>query len=349
MSQHASAARRLATVFALTGALLVAAPAAHGQGTIVEVQTATSTALSDEVATIGSISSNESVVVKPEIAGIVVKIAFDEGASVKQGQLLVSLEDSVYRAEMQQAEAELQLARRTHERAADLFERKVGTAQTRDETLARLESATAAFALAKAKFSKTQIHAPFSGFLGLRQVSIGTYVTPGQPVVNLEDIDLVKIDFNLAERHLGALRAGQSVDIQVDPYPDRTFSGKIYAIDPHLDVNGRSIAVRARVENAEHLLRPGLFARVVVSIDVKPSAIMIPEEAIMPRGADRFVYRVVDDKAMLTKVRTGLRRDGKVEIVEGLSDADVVVTAGHQKLRDGAAVTAVPAGTNPGG
>lgn len=332
--------RALLLVIALSAG---ATGTARADGVPVEAQRVTAASIANEVAAIGSIKSNESVVIRPEIAGIVVKIGFDEGSEVTKGQLLISLDDSIYQAELRQAEAELQLAQRTYDRANDLFEQKVGPAQTRDEALARLTSATAALELAKVRQEKTRITAPFSGVIGLRQASIGTYVTPGQAIVNLEDIDPVKIDFNLAERYLSALRVGQGVSVRVDPYPDRMFPGTIYAIDPQLDVNGRSIAVRARADNHERLLRPGLFARVKVALEVKEAAIMIPEEAIVPRGAERFVFKIVDGKAVRTEVETGMRLEGKVEIVKGLSTDDVVVTAGHQKLRDGMPVTQVPA------
>lgn len=344
----ARSAAILAILVAVSSTLIVAPVWAQGakpatQSVPVEARRVAVAPITDEVAAVGSIRSNEAVVIKPEVAGIVVKIGFDEGSPADKGQLLVALDDSVNQAEMQQAEADLQLARRTYERANDLFERRTGTAQVRDEALARLESATAALALARAKHEKTRIAAPFSGMLGLRQVSVGTYVTPGQALVNLEDIDTVKIDFNVAERYLNALRPGQDIEIRVDPYPGRTFTGSIYAIDPQIDVNGRSIAVRARAQNAERLLRPGLFARIKVALAIRQSAIMIPEEAVIPRGEDRYVYRVIDGKAAMTKVVTGTRRGGAVEIVEGLNAEDVVVTAGHQKIRDGAAVSPVSA------
>ncbi|MBZ0215262.1 MAG: efflux RND transporter periplasmic adaptor subunit [Fimbriimonadaceae bacterium] len=297
--------------------------------------------VSDEVSAVGSILSNESVVIKPEVAGIIVKIGFEEGSRIEKGQLLVALEDSVNQAQIQQAEAEQRLAERTYERAKNLLELRSGTARTLDEALARFQSATAALELAKANQEKTQITAPFSGILGLRRVSIGTYVTPGQALVNLEDIDTVKIDFNVAERYLSALQPGLEIKISVDAYPGRTFTGSIYAIDPQIDINGRSIAVRARAQNTDRLLRPGLFARVTVALEVRPAAIMIPESAIVPRGEDRFVFRIVDGKAVMTKVATGVRRGGEVEIVEGLNAEDMVVTVGHQKIRDGAAVNPI--------
>lgn len=307
----------------------------------VEAREVSVVSVSEEVSAIGSIRSNEAVVMKPEVAGIIVKISFDEGSRVETNQLLVALDDSVNQAQIQQAEAEMQLAERTFERAKSLLARRTGTARTLDEASARLQTATAALALARANQKKTQIVAPFSGILGLRQVSVGTYVTPGQPLVNLEDLDTVKVDFSVAERYLSALHPGQQIMISVDPYPGQIFTGTIYAIDPQIDVNGRSIAVRARTENKDGLLRPGLFARIKIELDVRSSAIMIPESAIIPRGQDRFVFRIVDGKAAMTRVVTGARRTGEVEIVDGLNAGDMVVTAGHQKVRDGAEVKPV--------
>ncbi|HSH42781.1 MAG TPA: efflux RND transporter periplasmic adaptor subunit, partial [Arenicellales bacterium] len=214
--------------------------------------------------------------------------------------------------------------------------------------LARLESARAAEQLSQARLDKTDVAAPFAGILGLRRVSPGDYVTPGQDLVNLEDIDPIKVDFRIPERFLSSLAAGQTIRVRVDAFPDRAFDGEVYAIDPQIDPGGRSIAIRARIDNADRVLRPGLFARVRLIVAERPESLVVPEQAIVPRGEQRYVFRVVDDQAVLTEVRLGQRQAGDVEVLDGLDDGDIVVTAGQLKIRDGSAVTVLDAETAAG-
>lgn len=297
--------------------------------------------LSERVLAVGSLRSNESVVIRPEIAGKVVEIGFEEGQPVEKGALLLKLDDSLNQAEVAEAQARLDLAQRNFSRTEELFTNKIATARSRDEAESSLAVGTATVELAKVKLAKTRITAPFSGIAGLRQVSVGDYVSTGQDLFNLEDIDPIKVDFRVSEKFLSAVRTDQPIEITVDAYPDETFTGTVYAIDPRIDAEGRSIVIRARIANEDRRLRPGLFARVKLILELKPNAVTVPEQAIMPRGADQFVYTIVDGKAKQTKVMIGTRRDGRVEIVEGLGTQDLVVTAGHQKIRDGADVEVI--------
>lgn len=318
-----------------------AAPPKSPPPTGVEVATVTTGNVTATITAVGTLQADESVVIRPEIAGRVAEIHFAEGQPVAAGTLLLRLDDSVARAEYEQAEADLALAKSNYDRAIDLFKKGSGSARTRDETLAALQAANARVALARATLDKTRIVAPFSGLLGLRQVSIGDYLTPGQAIVNLEDVDPVKVDFRVPETFLARVHQGQSVQVQVDAFPDRNFSGEVYALDPRIDATGRSVALRARIANSEGLLRPGLFARVSLVTEQRDDALLIPEQAIFARGAESFVYVVHDGKAKLTRIALGLRQGAQVEVVEGLSAGDQVVSAGHLKLRDGAPVRPV--------
>lgn len=318
-----------------------AAPAGGGgagQGIPVEATRVRSEPVSDEVSAVGTLRSNESVIVRPEIAGRIAAIGFEEGERIEAAQTLVRLDDSTHQAELADAEAALRLAQSNFRRLDELFDKGSTTARERDEALARLESARATVQLAQARLHKTEVQAPFAGILGLRRVSPGDYVTPGQDLVNLEDIDPIKVDFRIPERFLTSLSTGQHIRVRVDAFADREFEGEVYAIDPQVDPAGRSIAIRARIANADLVLRPGLFARVRLVVDYRPEAMVVPEQAIVPRGDKRFVFRVVEGKASLTEVRIGQRRAGKVEVVEGLSKDDTVITAGQLKIRDGAPV-----------
>ncbi len=290
------------------------------------------------VQAVGTLRADESVVIRPEIAGRLKEIFFDEGQPVAAGQLLLRLEDEVYRAQVEQAEANLALSRANAERAQQLHGEGVGTQRALDEANARLRSDEASLALARAMLAKTVVRAPFDGIAGLRQVSVGAYVTPGEDVANLAAIDPMKVDFRVAETLLAAVKVGQPLQIQVDAYADRSFSGQVYAIDPVVDEAGRSVLIRARVANADRVLRPGLFARVQLVVQSIPEAVTVPEEALMPDGEAMVVYTVVDGAVQAVPVTTGLRRGGRVQVTDGLAPGDVVVTAGHLKLRPGAAV-----------
>jgi len=299
--------------------------------------------VSHEISAVGSLRSNESVVIQPEITGRVSEISFNEGEAVLKGATLIRLDDSVYRAELQQAEAQLALSKANFERANDLFKRGNASARTRDETLAQMRVAEANVALGRALLEKTNITAPFDGILGLRQLSPGDYVKPGDKVVNIEDINPVKVDFRIPEIHAAVLKVGQEIMVMLDPLPGKSFRGSVYAIDPMIDPNGRAVVLRATVENQQGELRPGMFARVNLVLDRREDAILLPETAVFPLGQKRFVFKVADGKAVRAEVETGLRREGKVEIISGVTLADQIVLEGHFKIQDGRPLTAVSA------
>jgi len=304
--------------------------------------------LSERVIAIGTLDSNESIIVRPETAGRIVEIGFEEGQPVKKGDPLIQLDDSLNQAELSEMEARKKLAERNFERIENLASNRIATERSRDEARSNLDVSTSALELAKVKLEKTRIKAPFDGIAGLRQVSVGDYITEGQDLFNLEDIDPIKVDFRVSEKFLPAISTGQAIEITVDAYPGRTFDGQVYAIDPRIDAAGRSIVIRAKVDNQDRVLRPGLFARVTLVLELKPDALTIPEEAIVPRGESQFVFKIGEGKVQQTQVGIGTRRSGRVEITEGLEKGDVVVTAGQQKLRDGGGVQIIGDTPQPG-
>ncbi|MGH6865976.1 MAG: efflux RND transporter periplasmic adaptor subunit [Methyloceanibacter sp.] len=309
----------------------------------VEVARVVAAPLSEQVTAVGTLLSDESVTVSSEIPGRLKQIHFEEGQPVEKGQPLFTLDESVYQAQLADAEAKLKLSEQTYKRTSQLFTNKYATAQSADEAVSNLAVNKAAVELARVQLEKARIVAPFSGIVGLRHVSVGEYITSGQALVNLEAIDPVKADFRVPEKFLPAIRVGQTIRIRVDAFPDANFEGNVYAIDPRLDVAGRSLLVRAKVPNTDKRLRPGLFARVTVLLQLKEDALSVPEQAIVPQGDSQFVFKVVDGKAKMTRVTIGTRREGRVEIIEGLDSGDQVVTAGQLKIRDGSAVSIVNA------
>lgn len=296
--------------------------------------------LVESIRAVGSLLPDEAVTVTTEIAGRIERIAFREGQRVAAGDLLVQLDASVLKAELARSRSELTLSRANNERFAKLAREGMASPRSRDEALAALQAAEAGIALAEARLAKTTIRAPLSGVVGLRSVSAGAYVEPGQAIVELADTDPMKLDFRVPELALPALRNGQQVNVTIDALPGRRFEGTVYAIDPIVEVGGRAIRLRARIPNPKGELAPGLFARVEIVVDRRERAVLIPDSAVFARGDKRYVYRVVDGKARLTEIGLGVRRPGRVEVLAGLSEGDTVVTAGHQQLRDQAPVDA---------
>ena len=310
----------------------------------VEAAKAEQAALVDEVLAVGTLRARESVVMKPEIAGRIVQIGFTDGAHVTKGALLVALDASVLAAQAEQARAELGLARTSFERTQDLAKRNFVSGSALDQAAANLKVQEAKLQLAEAQLAKTRILAPFSGVLGLRNFSAGDFVKDGAELVTLEDVSSMKVDLRLPERYLGQLRKGQSISVSVDAFPGREFTATLDAIDVQVDANGRSVLARGRLPNTDGALRSGMFAKARIVLKDKPAATVVPEEAILPVGADSFVYRIEGGKAVRTKVQTGIRKQGNVEIVSGLQPGDLVVTAGQLKLtRDGSEVRVVDA------
>ncbi len=292
-----------------------------------------------EAEAIGTLRSWESVVVKPEVTGRIAKINFEEGTLVKQGQVLVELDAAEAEAEVLRAKAALDLAKETYQRALTLRQGGAGSVATLDRAQADLATAEATLKLADARLAKTRLVAPFDGVIGLRKVSVGALLVPGQEIVNLEQINPLKVDFKVPEMLLAAVKVGQTIRLRLDAMDGRAVDGTVYAIDPLLETGGRAIVLRARIPNADGLLRPGLFARVVLTIDEKNDAIFVPEQSVLP-GSDgsKSVFKAVDGKAAMTRVELGERIKGEVEIVSGLKPGDVVVTAGLPKLRPGVSI-----------
>ncbi len=295
--------------------------------------------MAKSITAVGSLRSDESITVRPETAGRVAVIGFQEGQRVPKGATLVRLDPAINQAEVQQAQANLTLARAKYERASELQTKGFISGQARDEAENNLKVAEASLALANARLAKTEIKAPFSGVIGLRSVSVGDYVKEGADMVNLESIDALKVDFRVPEVYLRQVSVGQTLEVSLDALPGKTYEGKVFAINPLVDAAGRAIVIRAQVKNTDTALRPGMFARVRLITQAVDEALVLPEQALVPQGEEQFVFRVVDGKANRVKVVTGQRRDGMVEIVSGLAAGDLVVNAGQLKLRDGSPVS----------
>jgi len=324
-------------------AATAAAPAGKAPEAIrVEVASVQQLTFTRGISAVGSLRSDESVVLRPEVAGRIQHIDFQEGQPVQRGQALIRLDDSVPRAELDQARANLALAQSHYRRAVDLQGRGFVSQQARDEAGSNLKVQQAAAALAQARLDKMTIRAPFAGIVGLRSVSVGDYVDQGQDLAPLEAIDPLKVDFRVPEMYFNKVKVGQALTVRLDAMPGETREGQVYAVSPLVDAGGRSILLRAVVPNADARLRPGMFARVQLLFGAD-RVLAVPEAALAPSGQAQYVFNVRDGRAHRAEVTLGERRDGKVEILTGVAAGDQVVVAGFQRLTDGAPVDVVPA------
>lgn len=305
---------------------------------------------------VGSLSAVAGIEVTSEVGGQIRAIHVNSGESVKQGDLLLELDDRTDQAQLQGLLAERTLGRLKFERTAKLIKDKSVSKSDYDEARAMLDSAEAQVAAQQALIDKKHIRAPFDGQLGIRRVDLGEYLTPGAPIVPLEKLDPIYADFALPERELAQVEAGQQIEIRVQAYPNETFGGIIDAIDPGIQVGSRSFRVRAQLDNPEKRLRPGMFADVRVILPQGASVITVPDTAISyaPYGDSVFVVESQDGKNSVSRrqIETGKTRGGRVEVRSGLEEGEQVVSAGHNKLRNGQAVVIdtkpAPAERGPG-
>jgi len=293
---------------------------------------------------VGNLQADEVVVLKPEISGKVVSLGFKEGQFVKAGAVLIELDPSIYKAQLAQAQASAKLSQQNFDRAVELKSKNVGSASAVDDAQAQLSNDKASVDLAQANLNKSTIVAPFDGRVGLRNVTVGDYVQPGDSLVTIVNDNPMKVDFHVPENVSSQVSAGQKVNVTVDGFPHEVFKGEVYAVDSVLDPEGRSLLVRAKVPNPSEKLRAGLFAQVNLILGEKLDALLLTEGALIPSADTFFVYVVDKDNKVVRKtVETGLREQGSVEIVSGLTEADQVVKSGQFKLYEGATVEVLPA------
>jgi len=315
--------------------------------------------LHDEAQAVGSLRSRQGVMLRPEVSGRISKLGFSDGQRVRRGQLLVQLDDALQQAQVKQAMAQASIARTNLQRNRDLVAQNFVSQSAVDQTAAALEVAEAQVALARAQLARMRIVAPFDGIAGIRMVSVGDYVKDGADLVNVEDVSSMLVDFRLPERLMSRLKIGQPVDVVLDGMPGRNFAGHVEAVDAQVDADGRSMLVRARLDNRDGVLRAGMFARTRIVFAVRDKALVVPEEALVPQGGKQYVVKVIETPngkvTQRIEAKLGLRVPGKAEIVEGLSPNDVVVTAGQAKVMraDGLPIKVVeigaPSGRTPNG
>jgi membrane fusion protein (multidrug efflux system) len=423
----------------------------------VEISQVKKQTLRDDAEAVGSLRSSQNVILRPEVAGRVLSLGFADGARVRAGQVLVQLDDTLQRAEVQQSLAQMSIARANHKRNQELVAQNFIAQRSLDESAAALQVADAQLGLSCARLERMRLIAPFNGVVGIRSINVGDYVKDGADLINLENIGSLYVDYRLPERYQIKVKPGQTLEVKLDAFPGRLFKASVEAVDPLIDANGRSIGIRAVLANTagepiaaggknqspgagaqvtaavpaassastpqakaempvatasaakkseannrglalpspqslgcppntfdrtrtsaggeqNGPLRPGMFARVTAVFAVKPNALVVPEEAIVPQGGKQFVIKAVaptdlpapvasaasvaasapalppDTKlvSQRVEVKLGMRRGGQVEITDGLAEGDTIVVAGQQRLqKDGSPLRVVELGRGP--
>ena len=304
---------------------------------VVETLKVVPQAIENRLSAVGTILSNESVTIKPEVSGKINFIGFEEGEYVEKGGVLFELDAELLDAEYQEVKANYDYANLQYERAKRLKKDGVIPVEEFDERLRSYLNAKSRLNTLATRLRKHKLTAPFSGRVGSRMVSIGDYVAVGAPLVHIEDLSLVKVEFYIPQRYMQKIKNGQLVRIVVEPLSE-IYEGTIYLIDPRVDPETRSAVVRAKVKNPDEVLRPGMFCTATIVIEKKGDALMVPEEAVVSRGEKHFLYLKEEGKAVMRQVSLGLFSEGKVEIASGLNPGEQVVVAGIQKLAPGVPV-----------
>lgn len=296
----------------------------------------------EHIQTVGTLRSDESVIIRPEVSGRIQGIHFNEGQDVKKGDVLITLDPRTAQAALQDAQAALSLNAANYDRTKALYKNRYTSLEKQDKMRAAYEQAESGLTGRTLALDKMTLYAPFDGTIGFRDVSVGDYVQPGQDIVNLEAIDRLKIDFSLPEKDISRVQIGQTLTLKSDSMPGESLSGVIYAINPQLEAAGRHVRVRGHVQNQNRALKPGMFVRVSLAVHQYDGALMTPEESVIPQGSKPFIYTIKDSKAVLNPVTLGLRQDGLVQVLSGIAPGDQVITAGQMKLRPSAPVRIVP-------
>jgi membrane fusion protein, multidrug efflux system len=309
-----------------------------GPGLRVSAIALTAVPLAETISATGSLRADEGIELQPETNGKIVSINFTEGARVKRGDLLLKLNDAELRAMLQRATYRLEIAQLKERRFAKLLETHNVVQQDYDAALNDFNVQQAEVALVEAQLAKMEIRAPFDGVIGLRFVSEGAFITPTTRIATLQRVDRLKVDFSVPEKYASRIHLGSPVVFTVDG-GDRKYTGEIYALDPRIDSGTRTVLIRAVCPNPETRLLPGAFAGVEFTLGQVAEALLVPAGAVIPGLTEKNVFIVRDGKAVRRAVQTGMRTETSVQITEGLTAGDIVITSGIQQLRAGQAVS----------
>lgn len=282
---------------------------------------------------VGSLSANQGIVIKPETSGLITAIYFRSGETVQAGDPLLRLNPAILQAKLDSAKAQDQLSAADYQRALTLYKQKVFAKADLDKSLASYHANQAQQAQAQAALNQTLIRAPFSGRLGLRLVDKGDYLDPSKAITNLDAIDPLRVDFRIPGTDSGKVNVGSKVFISSSAYPHQTFVGTVYAIDSHIDVDTRSLGVRASLNNPQGQLLPGSFVNIALQIGQAQTLATVPETAINNDETGSYVYRIINHKAIKTPVTINFQENGKIGLI-GLKAGEQIISIGGFKVMD---------------
>ena len=316
--------------------------------TPVEVAVAFEDTVVDAILATGQIEAIQSIELRPEVEGRIVSILVREGAMVRRGTPLFKVDDAELKAQVARLEAERDLAGQALSRTQDLIREGAAAQADLEEAEARARSTQADLDLATIRLERTVVRAPFGGIVGARMVSLGDYVTNSRALVTLQTVNPQRAVFDIPERYAEALAVDQEVEFRVAAYPDRVFTGTVDFVDPVVRLPGRTISVKAVADNPDRVLQTGMFIEARLSTDVRPNAVVIPEDAVLPLQNQVFVWAIVEGQATRREVELGVRTYGFVEIKSGVDAGEQVVVGGLERLYEGAGVMATVVERRPG-
>jgi membrane fusion protein (multidrug efflux system) len=315
----------------------------------VEVTAAFRDSVIDAIVATGGVEAMQQIALRPDVDGRVVELLFREGQRVAAGTPLVKIDDAELVAQVERARADRDLARQALERTRQLVADRAAAAADLERAEATQRVAQASLDLLELRLSRTVVRAPFAGVIGQRRVSVGDYVNTQRELLMLQTVSPVRAVFNVPERYAADLRPGQPVTFRVAALPGRDFEGRVDFVDPSVTLPGRTITVKAVASNSGGELQPGMFVEVRLATEVRPNAIVIPEEAIAPAAGGAFAWVVVDGKVTRRALELGVRSPGFVEVRRGVDLDEQVVVGGLERLFEGAAVNATVVERRPQG
>ena len=313
----------------------------------VEVVVARSDTVVDAILATGQIEAVQSIELRPDIEGRITAILVREGSPVSRGQALVKVDDAELKAEVARAEAERDLARQSLTRTRELLAQKASSQSELERTEATSRSTEAQYQLLNVRLDRTTVRAPFSGVVGRRMVSLGDYVTTGDDLMTVQTISPQRAVFQVPERYADKLEVGQEVTFRVAALPGREFSGRVDFVDPVVQLPGRTITVKAQVPNPRRELQSGMFIEVRLATDVRPNAVVIAEDGVLPLQGANFAWVVIDGKATRRPLDLGVRTPGFVEALTGVEAGEQVVVGGQERLAEGAPAAATVVDRSP--
>ena len=293
--------------------------------------------LENSVHVAGSILAQDEVELHTEAQGRIVKINFEEGSEVKRGQLLIKINDADLQAQLRKAVSSKKLKEDTEKRNKQLLVKGAISQEQYDLSQNELNAANADVDLLKENIRKTELLAPFSGIIGLKYVSLGSFVTNATKLASLQSISKVKVEFSVPERYASQLKRGSDISFTTDG-SDKVFKANIYAIEPKVDELTRNVVMRAISDNGERKLIPGAFTNVTVQLQNKPNSLMVPTQSVVPILKGQKVFIIRADSVIEQVVKTGIRTDSQIEITEGLQVGDSVVVNGIMYLKQGSKI-----------